>query len=253
MGFAGHAFVDWDDTIAENIRYFTETEQAACRLIAEATKADPEKVRMRGRELDLAVARRMGLVQESLHTAWLTCYREFAEGAGLACDPETERAVREACRYPYEVKQEVLPGAREVLNWLRMNRFEVVIWTAGEHRVQLRKIRESGLTHLIDRAHVVPDKTPDRLREALEGRNPARCFVVGNSIHSDIRPALEVGLLAVHVPADTWAYDEAEVDHSHPRYRRVEELTQVPAVVADWFGLPRQPVERPEPASAQEI
>lgn len=253
MGFAGHAFVDWDDTIAENIRYFAETEEAACRLIAEATQADPEKVRTRGRELDLAIARQMGLVQESLSTAWLTCYREFAECAGLACDPETERAVREACRYPYEVKQEVLPGAREVLTWLRSQGFEVVIWTAGEHRVQLRKIRESGLTHLIHRARVVPDKTPERLQEALEGRDPARCFVVGNSIHSDIRPALEVGLLAVHVPVETWAYDEAELDHSHPRYRRVEELTQVPSVVAEWFGLPSGSLLHPKPVSAQEM
>lgn len=252
MRFAGHAFVDWDDTIAENIRYFSETEAAACKLIAEATQADPEKVRSRGRELDLATARRMGLVQESLSTAWLACYREFAEGAGLACDPETERAVRETCRRPYEVRQEVLPGAREVLAWLRSQGFEVVIWTAGEHRVQLRKIRESGLTHLINRAHVVPDKTPDRLRAALEGRDPARCFVVGNSVHSDIRPALEVGLLAVHVPAETWAYDEAELDHGHPRYRRVDEITQVPGVVAEWFALSGQPVERPQPSAAQE-
>lgn len=237
MGFVGHAFIDWDDTIAENIRYFSETEEDLCRLITQATAASPEAVRSRGRELDLATARRMGLVQESLSTAWVACYREFAQQAGCTADPETEQAVRKICRRPYEVQQELRPGAEAVLRWLRSRGFEVIIWTAGEQRVQLRKIQESGLTHLIHRAHVVPDKSPDRLQNALEGRRPHRCFVVGNSVHSDIRPALAVGLRAIHVPADTWAYDDGEIDHNNPRYRTVPEISQVPAVVADWFNL----------------
>ncbi|HEY8347800.1 MAG TPA: HAD family hydrolase [Symbiobacteriaceae bacterium] len=238
MGFVGHAFVDWDDTIAENIRYFTETEEINCRLIARATGADPEQVRIRGRELDLATARRMGLGRESLPTAWLTCYREFAARAGVPVDPETEAEVVRACRIPYEVRQEILPGAPEVLTWLHTRGFEVLIWTAGDHEVQFRKIRESGLTHLIHGMCIVPEKTPEVLRAALADRDPARCFVVGNSVHSDIRPGLALGLLAIHVPAETWAYDDGEINPNHPRYRRVEGIHEVPKVVADWFRLP---------------
>lgn len=238
VGFVGHAFVDWDDTIAENIRYFEETEEANSLLIARATGADPATVRTRGREIDLETARRMGLVKESLSTAWVACYREFALARGLAPEAETEQALVRACRYPYEVRQELRPGAAETLAWLYGNGFEVTIWTAGDHNIQLRKIRESGLTETIHRAQVVPDKTPERLREAVGDRDPARCFVVGNSIHSDIRPALAVGLLAVHVPAETWAYDHGHLDVGDPRYREVRDIRQVPSTVSAWFQQP---------------
>lgn len=240
MGFVGHAFVDWDDTIAENIRYFAETEEINCRLIARATGADPAEVRARGRELDLATARRMGLGKDSLPTAWLACYREFAARAGLPFNPETEAELVRACRIPYEIQQQILPGAAEVVAWLNARGFEVVIWTAGDHQVQARKVRDSGLSHLIHRVQIVPDKTPELLRNALGNRDPDRCFVVGNSIHSDIRPALAVGLLSIHVPAETWAYDDGEVDLEDPHYRKVSGIHEVPAVVADWFRLPRE-------------
>lgn len=237
MGFTGHAFVDWDDTIAENIRYFREVEAQTSRLIAERTGFDPAEVGRRGAELDLAVARQMGLVRESLATAWLTCYREFARRAGRPADPAVEAEIRRLCAIPYETRQELLPGAAETLRWLYESGFEVTIWTAGEEAVQRRKIRESGLSCWIHREAVVPEKTPERLREFVGDRDPGRCFVVGNSRHSDIRPALELGLAAYHVDVETWAYDHLEVDEADPNYHRLSHIGELPRLVAQRFRL----------------
>lgn len=232
LRYVGHAFVDWDDTIAENIRYFNETEAANARLIAGWTGADTAHIRQRGQELDLQVARQMGLVRESLETAWLACYQEFAAGAGVALRAEAEAAIRESCRRPYEVQQELLPGAAESLAWLVQNGFEVTIWTAGDDAVQRRKIRDSGLDGLIHRARIVVDKTPERLRAAMEDREPSRCFVAGNSVHSDIRSALAVGILALHAPAETWAYDHGRVDATDPNYRVIAGIADLPSAVS---------------------
>lgn len=237
MRFIGHAFVDWDDTIAENIRYFNMTEDANAHLIARVTRHEYSVVRERGREIDLTVARRVGLGKESLAIAWVECYQEFCGRAGQAPDQETQAAIRRSCRMPYEVQQELLPGAVEMLTWLHGSGFEVTIWTAGDQDVQARKIADSGLVHLTHRQAIVPDKTPDRLLSALEGRDPARSFVVGNSIHSDIRPALAVGLLAVHIPTETWAYDHAPLDVSDPNYRQIEQITELPQVLASRFRM----------------
>lgn len=237
MRFVGHALVDWDDTLAENIRYFHEAEEANALLIARLTGHPADVVRSRGQELDLEVARRIGLGRESLGIAWVGCYREFCERSGRSPDADTEDAIGRACLMPYEVHQELLPGAREVLAWLFESGFEVTIWTAGDLAVQNRKIKDSGLEGYIHRTEIVPDKTAERLRLALEHRERERCFVVGNSAHSDIRPALEVGIGAYHIPAETWAYDHGRLDLSDPKYGRVDRIADLPAVLAARFGL----------------
>jgi putative hydrolase of the HAD superfamily len=237
MRFIGHAFVDWDDTIAENIKYFNMAEEANAQLIARLTRTETQVVRSRGQEIDLAVARRVGLGKDSLGMAWCECYREFCGRAGIAPDAEAEAALWRASRMPYEVRQELLPGSAETLAWLHESGFEVTIWTAGDADVQSRKIADSGLEHLIHRRAIVPDKNPDRLLAAMQERDPACTFVVGNSIHSDIRPALAVGVLAVHIPAETWAYDHGRLDVADPNYQQINQIQELPPMLAGRFRM----------------
>ncbi|MDF2631309.1 MAG: hypothetical protein K0R39_5140 [Symbiobacteriaceae bacterium] len=212
-------------------------EEANAHLIARVTHHTYDVVRERGREIDLAVARRIGLGKESLGIAWVECYQEFCGRAGRTPDPEAVEAIRRSCRLPYEVKQELLPGAADMLGWLHGSGFEVTIWTAGDEDVQGRKIAESGLAHLAHRLAIVPDKTPERLAGALGDRNPDHCFVVGNSIHSDIRPALASGVLAIHIPTETWAYDHGRLDVTDANYRQIGAITELPQVLAARFRM----------------
>lgn len=237
MRFAGHAFVDWDDTIAENIRYFREVEEANSNLIARLTGFPQAEVLHRGEELDVATVRRLGLVRNSMALAWVECYREFAGRADLTPDPDTEAGIARACQMPYEVKQGLLPGAAETLEWLFRSGFEVTIWTGGDPEVQGRKIRDSGLQHLVHRQQIALNKTPERLLEALGEREIDRSFVVGNSIHSDVLPALTVGMTAYHLPVETWAFDRAQLDPGHPLYQRVERISDLPEALARRFRL----------------
>lgn len=237
MRFAGHAFVDWDDTIAENIRYFRETEAQTARLIAAETGSAVETVAQRGAELDVIVARRMGLVKESLATAWVECYQEFCALRGLRPTARVAAELTRLCDHPYEVRQELLPGGPETIHWLHQNGFEVTIWTAGEQAIQGRKIRESGLSHLVHREAIVLDKNPQRLQEFIGERDPSRCFVVGNSAHSDIRPALHLGLAAFHIDVATWGYDLSKLNHEDPNYHRLEQIGDLPFLLAKRFRL----------------
>ena len=54
--------------------------------------------------------------------------------------------------------------------------------------------------------------------------------MVGNSLRSDILPALEAGAFAVHVPHElTWAYERAveAPDPDHPRLRTCDDIRGV--------------------------
>lgn len=234
--FRGHAFVDWDDTVAENIRYFRETERKLSDLIAAASGFDPAEIHHRGEEIDVVTARRMGLVKESFSTAWTECYQEFINRAGLSADVGLLRELYQLCQIPYEISQELLPGAAETLNWLHAIGFEVTIWTAGEERVQRRKVENSGLLNWVHRVEVTTVKSPERLAGALGARDRGRAFVVGNSAHSDIQPALALGLPAFHIAVETWGYDKARVDLDDPNYTRIESLAELPKRLEERFS-----------------
>jgi FMN phosphatase YigB (HAD superfamily) len=86
-----------------------------------------------------------------------------------------------------------------------------------------------------DRVVITPEKTAESLRGALEGLgvgNPARTVVVGNSLRSDINPALLVGAAAVLVePYEMWYYDNVP-----PVHEGFLKFTTFPEAVAHLLG-----------------
>jgi len=57
--------------------------------------------------------------------------------------------------------------------------------------------------------------------------------MVGNSLKSDVLPALAAGAFGIHVPAEhAWALDHAdEPAEAAGRFRRIADLGALPAVV----------------------
>jgi len=54
--------------------------------------------------------------------------------------------------------------------------------------------------------------------------------MVGNSLRSDVLPALEAGAWAAHVPYHiTWAHEMAEAPSGHPRFRVLDSIADLPA------------------------
>jgi putative hydrolase of the HAD superfamily len=76
----------------------------------------------------------------------------------------------------------------------------------------------------------VAEKQPSVYAElaATEGLDPARSWMIGNSIKSDVNPALAVGMGAVFIPNDnTWALEHAELDPSAPRLLQLDRFGQL--------------------------
>lgn len=242
--FQGYAFVDWDDTIAENIAHFVRVETEMSRLIGAALNMPPPEVYAAGRRWDLAIAREMGLVRQSFPTGWTRCYEELCQQAGRQPDAALRQEIWQMADAVYDQKQAVVPGARDTLRWLRRSGFELTLWTAGEPATQRRKVQRAGLAGLFHRSVVVPHKDAALLGAALGPRDRSRTAVIGNSARSDVAPALELGVLAVHIPVETWAYDEHPLDTSHPCYVLVESIALVPGALAERLGVPsREAVE----------
>jgi putative hydrolase of the HAD superfamily len=51
------------------------------------------------------------------------------------------------------------------------------------------------------------------MKELAEERDSKKVWFVGNSAKSDIAPALEIGIGAVYIPQETWAYDNHSLNN----------------------------------------
>jgi len=106
-----------------------------------------------------------------------------------------------------------LDGVTEALPWLN-ERFRLILLTKGDQEVQEGKLERSGLARYFAGVHVVQEKDAEVLRELMAdyGLLPEMTWAVGNGPRSDINPALEVGIGAVHIPhSNTWSFEQQEI------------------------------------------
>jgi putative hydrolase of the HAD superfamily len=126
-----------------------------------------------------------------------------------------------------------LPKARVTVTALAAD-YRVLLITKGDLLDQERKLAQSGLGDLFDGVEIVSHKTPEAYRTifARHGTGADQAMMVGNSIKSDVIPALEAGAWGVHVPHGmTWALEAADPPAHHNRYHLLDDLGGLPALV----------------------
>lgn len=129
-----------------------------------------------------------------------------------------------------------LPGVRETLATLRerlkddqASDVKMICFTKGELQDQENKLRRSGLLKYFDGVKITSDKTQKEFNDLCEQyqTHPSQLLMVGNSLKSDIAPALAIGAWAIHIPFHvTWQLEESE-DFEHPRMIKIEHFSQL--------------------------
>lgn len=222
---------DADDTLWQNEHYFRLTEQRFVDLLAPYTDA-PD---LSGR-LVAAVTRNLrfygfgmkGYALSMVETALeVTAHR--VPGAVIA---ELLAAGRELLTYPIET----LPYVDQTLAALEKH-YRLILITKGDVFDQERKLAASGLSEHFAAIEIVADKdktTYERLF-ARHADGAGRSVMVGNSLRSDILPALAAGAFAVYVPHDlTWSYEHADEPAPSARYAKIADLGSLPAIIAQF-------------------
>jgi putative hydrolase of the HAD superfamily len=109
---------------------------------------------------------------------------------------------------------ELLEGVRETVQSLA-GRYRLMLLTKGDLFDQESKLARSGLGELFHAVEIVSVKNASTYRTLMQrhGVSPDRFVMVGNSLRSDVLPALEAGAKAVHIPYfTTWAHEHLEED-----------------------------------------
>ncbi|NBZ87250.1 HAD family hydrolase [Stagnihabitans tardus] len=136
---------------------------------------------------------------------------------------------REMLRHPIHL----LPDVEEVVRALAQDH-RVIVITKGDLLDQERKLAQSGLGDLFHGVEIVSDKTPETYARAFarHGAGADHAMMVGNSLKSDVIPALQAGAWGVHIPHElTWSYERADPPTDAPRFRVIQRLAELPDVV----------------------
>jgi len=137
---------------------------------------------------------------------------------------------RELLRHPVET----LPHVEETLRALN-GEYLLVLISKGDLFDQERKLAQSGLGELFDAVEIVSDKTATTYRRIFSkvADGPERAMMVGNSLKSDIVPAIAAGCYGVFVPhALTWVVEHVEPPTDAPRFRQIDHVGQLRDVLS---------------------
>lgn len=220
---------DADDTLWQNEAFFRLTQDRFTALLADHAAPDHLAERL------LAAERRnlghygfgvKGFVLSMIETAI-----EVTDGRVPArVISDLLAAGREMLEHPIEL----LPHAAEAVA-AAAEAFKVVLITKGDLLDQERKLAQSGLGDMFHAVEIVSDKTPAVYARlfARHGSGPDAAMMVGNSLKSDVIPALQSGAWAAHVPHPlVWALESAEPPSTHARFAELASLGDLPALLS---------------------
>ena len=219
---------DADDTLWQNERFFRMTERHFAELLADHAEADHLSERLL--EAEKRNLRLYGFGIKGFTLSMIETAIEVTEGRVPASTIERILlAGREMLSHPVET----LPGVRETLERIA-GTHRILLITKGDLFDQERKLAQSGLGELFAGVEIVSDKTRATYERifARYGDGPERAMMVGNSLKSDVVPALEAGGWGVYVPHElTWVLEHVEPPTGHPRFRDIDHLGELAAIV----------------------
>ncbi|HWA51311.1 MAG TPA: HAD family hydrolase [Dongiaceae bacterium] len=220
---------DADDTLWHNERIYRLTEARFAAMLGDHAPAENVS-----RRLLEAEKRNLHLYGFGIKGFTLSMIETAVEVTDGRVSNDSIRQILEAGREMLQHPVEVLPGARETLEALA-GRYRLVMITKGDLFDQERKLAASGLGELFNAVEIVSDKNADTYRRIFtrHGDGPDQAMMIGNSVKSDILPAIEAGSWGVHVPYEiTWAMEHAEAPVEHPRFRRMQHLGELAPLIA---------------------
>ncbi|MBU1324852.1 MAG: HAD family hydrolase [Alphaproteobacteria bacterium] len=221
--------LDADDTLWHNETIFRLTQARFLDLLApHGERADVERrlAEVEGRNLRLYGYGIKGFTLSMIETAMELCGGE----APASVVREILAAGREMIAHPVET----LPGVDEALAALA-ERHRLILITKGDLLDQERKLAASGLGELFSAVEIVSEKDRSTYERvfARHGTGADEALMAGNSMKSDVVPAVRAGAWGVHIPYHvTWAHELAEAPEGHPRYVALSSISQLPDLIS---------------------
>jgi putative hydrolase of the HAD superfamily len=220
--------LDADDTLWHNMRFFNETEAALTAMLRPF--ADAQVAR---EALEACEARNLKLYGYGAKAFTLSMIETALELGGETLPATVVAEILAAGRRLLAHPVELLDGVERTLDELA-GRGRLVLVTKGDLLHQEAKLAASGLGERFSGIEIVSEKSPATYAAlfARYGVDPAHAIMAGDSMRSDILPALEAGAWAVFIPQPlAWGHEKAPAPADHPRFCQLAALAELPALI----------------------
>ncbi|MES2897043.1 MAG: HAD family hydrolase [Pseudomonadota bacterium] len=221
--------LDADDTLWHNENIFRLNHDRFCDLLAEvAERAELEA------KLAEVERRNLRLYGYGVKGFTLSMIETAMELTGGEAPSQVIREILAVGREMLTEPVEPLPGVEDALDELSKT-YRLVLITKGDLLHQEQKLAASGLGDLFAAVEIVSEKDASTYARVFErhGTGAGQAVMCGNSMRSDILPAIEAGSWAAHVPYPlTWAHEVAEAPVGHSRFVELASIRDLPGWVS---------------------
>jgi putative hydrolase of the HAD superfamily len=226
-----------DDTLSYCNRYFNQViDEFADQMTTWFNSITKEEIKQKQLQIDVEAISQHGLVSERFPESFVGSYIYFCDLTGKEMKKDEIQYLRELGFKVFEIPVEPIPYMNETLQRLKEEGHELYLHTGGDEANQSRKITQLELaTYFEHRIFISEHKDTTALSDILKTikADPNVTWMVGNSLRTDIVPALEMDIHAIYIPAENeWQYNLVEVNIEHSSaFMTVDSLQEVPDVI----------------------
>jgi putative hydrolase of the HAD superfamily len=136
-----------------------------------------------------------GYAPERYEVSMLATYAELCRVAGKKSDQAIVEDVQCAGRIVQTASPALIAGAIELLDGVRNEGMRIALVTRGVDKVQRQKVAVHKLRGHFDKIEVVAREKAGLFSRLIAeaGASPSDCWVIGDSVKSDINPGIEAG------------------------------------------------------------
>ncbi|MDF2725488.1 MAG: haloacid dehalogenase [Paenibacillus sp.] len=231
---------DLDDTLIHCNKYFDIVVEQFADLMTtwfSAYRLSPDEIKQRQYEFDYAGVNQFGFAGMHFPHSLVKTYEHYSALTGrTTADEERDRLVDIGNSVYTFSEIEPYPHMSETLDRLQAQGHDLFLYTGGEASIQRNKVKRMGLdAYFGDRLFIFSHKTTDVLETILSEQrfNRDTTWMIGNSIRTDVVPALQTGINAIYIPAITeWQYNVVDIDVKPKRgFLRLDKLADVPPAI----------------------
>lgn len=220
--------IDADDTLWHNMRHFHAAQKAIVQMLEPFADAGVSQS-----AIEACEHRNLKLYGYGAKAFTLSMIETALEVGGEAVPGSVIRDILDAGKALHSHPVELFDGIEETLKALA-ERARLVLVTKGDLFHQEAKLAASGLGDLFTGVEIVSDKHRHTFLDIFMRYDvePARALMAGDSMRSDVLPALEAGAWAVYIPQPlAWSHEQRPAPEDHPRFIELPSL----AALANWI------------------
>jgi len=218
---------DFDDTLVATNLIFEEARICFFEAMAACGCHDRRVIGEYLNNADICnVVAKGYMAKDCFPRAMRQTYEHFIGRAGRDIDQNIADAVEKIGFEVYDREVNYQPGAVDLLSALQ-GKVRLFLLTQGEEKTQNKRLDRSGVLTYFDDYRIVRNKSKEEYLSFLSDKNidAGRSWMIGNSLRSDINPALSAGLMAAHYKIPAWDFEHEEpVGNYHTIYNLVEFL-----------------------------